>query len=120
MTEASLMRRIMLALTSAGARVFRNNCGVMKDGDRYIRYGVANPGGSDLIGWNSVTVTSGDVGRRVAIFLAVEVKTERGRLTEEQRNFLAAVRDAGGLAIEARDVERTIKYLRQQANEQTI
>lgn len=95
MTEAELMREIQLRLTEEGHRVFRNNIGVCqtKHGD-YIRYGVCNPGGSDLIGWTKD-------GR----FLAVEVKTATGRLSAQQDSFLQAVCKSGGVGIVARSVE---------------
>jgi hypothetical protein len=44
-------------------------------------------------------------------FLAVEVKAERGRLSPEQRQFLAGIRALGGLAIVARsyrDIEAAL------------
>jgi hypothetical protein len=64
-----------------------------------VRYGLANPGGSDLIGWTSRTVTPDMVGKKIAIFTAVEVKTATGRTSEAQRNFLQAVETAGGIAV---------------------
>jgi hypothetical protein len=44
-------------------------------------------------------------------FLAVEVKAERGRLSPEQRQFLAGIRALGGLAVVARsyrDIEAAL------------
>ena len=106
MNEMNRLRAIMLGLSTPGVRLFRNNCGALKDADgRLIRYGVANPGGSDLIGWKSVTVTPEMVGQKLAIFLAIEVKGERTRVTDQQRNFIERVRLDGGLAGVARSVE---------------
>ncbi|MFN9976385.1 MAG: VRR-NUC domain-containing protein [Phycisphaerae bacterium] len=45
------------------------------------------------------------VGRKLAIFAAVEVKTERGRITVDQLNFIEQVRSAGGIAGIARSPE---------------
>ena len=99
MNETNRLRSIMLGLSTPGVRLFRNNCGALKDADgRLIRFGVANPGGSDLIGWRSVTVTPEMVGRKVAVFLAIEVKGERGRATDAQVNFINRVKADGGLA----------------------
>lgn len=96
MTEAEIMRDIQVAISQAGHRVFRNNCGSLKDmRGQWVRFGIANPGGSDLIGWTSS-------GR----FLAIEVKTATGRATDEQRQFIAAVRAAGGYAGIARTPEQ--------------
>jgi hypothetical protein len=106
MNEMNRLRAIMLGLSTPGVRLFRNNCGALKDAEgRLIRYGVANPGGSDLIGWRSVTVTPDMVGQNLAVFLAIEVKGERTRVTDQQRNFLDRVKADGGLAGVARTVE---------------
>ena len=106
MNEMNRLRAIMLGLSTPGVRLFRNNCGALKDADgRLIRYGVANPGGSDLIGWKSVIVTPEMVGQKLAVFLAIEVKGERTRVTDQQRNFIDRVRLDGGLAGVARSVE---------------
>lgn len=106
MNEMNRLRAIMLGLSSLTVRLWRNNCGALKDSDgRLIHYGVANPGGSDLIGWKSVTVTPDMVGRKVAIFTAIEVKSDRGRPTPAQQNFLKCVQLDGGFAGVARSVE---------------
>lgn len=106
MNEMNRLRSIMLGLSTPGVRLFRNNCGALKDQDgRLIRFGVANPGGSDLIGWRSVTVTPDMVGQKIAVFLAIEVKGERGKTTDAQKNFIARVRADGGLAGIARSID---------------
>lgn len=106
MNETNRLRSIMLGLSTPGVRLFRNNCGALKDQDgRLIRFGVANPGGSDLIGWRSVTVTPDMVGQKIAVFLAIEVKGERGKTTDAQINFIGRVKADGGLAGIARCVD---------------
>jgi hypothetical protein len=45
------------------------------------------------------------VGQKLAIFLAIEVKGEKGKTTDQQRNFIARVLADGGLAGVARSVE---------------
>lgn len=127
----TLMHRIMLAFTKAGARIFRNQVGEGWYGDvtfngkgpifghpivtiKYPRKLTAGlcVGSSDLIGWLSVEISPDMVGKRLAVFVAAEVKTERDRITKEQSHFLAAVKDAGGIAIEARDVDGAVDALR--------
>lgn len=79
--------------------MFRNNQGQFQTPDgRWIRYGVCNPGGSDLIGWTPVIVTPDMVGKPVAVFTAVENKTSSGKATSAQANFIEQVRKAGGIA----------------------
>ena len=91
--------------------VFRNNCGCLWDATgRPVYYGVAGPtprhqetmGGSDFIGWQSVTVTPEMVGQQLAVFCAFELKaddkeTEPKRIAK-QENFIAQVNAAGGFA----------------------
>ena len=109
MKEQTVQQGIRLALSQNGCRVFRNNCGALKDRDgRLVRYGVANPGGSDLLGWKSIEITPEMVGRKVAVFLAIECKGERGRATAEQINFIERVKEAGGLAGIARTPDDAI------------
>jgi hypothetical protein len=99
MTEAAIQQQVRLALSRAGAAMFRNNIGAYTDqAGRVIKYGVCNPGGSDLIGWTPVVVTPAMVGTTVAVFTAVEVKTPSGRPTSQQLNFIDQVIRAGGYA----------------------
>lgn len=121
MAEVEIMRKIQIAMSTVGARVFRNNVGLgwigrskkftktetitVHAGDVLIRE--ARPlhaglveGSGDLIGWT-------EKGK----FLSVEVKTESGRLSPEQRAFKDTVNAAGGLAIVARSTEEAINGL---------
>lgn len=98
MREAAVLHRVMLALSSAGFTVFRNNVGVARteSGD-VIRFGVCNPGGADLIGWTPQ-------GR----FLAVECKSKGGRVSPAQQQFLDAVNRSGGIGIVTRDPDTVV------------
>jgi hypothetical protein len=66
----------------------------------YVRYGLG-PGTSDLIGLTSK-------GR----FLSVEVKSESGRATIQQVNWIDAVNAMGGIGFFARSVEEFETNLR--------
>ena len=111
MRETELVKRLQVALSEIGARLFRNNVGVLKDRTgHYVAYGLCK-GSSDLIGWLPITITPSMIGHRVAVFLAVEAKSEDGHLTPEQSAFLAAVQKAGGVALVARDVESAVETL---------
>lgn len=104
----TLVRRIQLAASELGARLFRNNVGVFRTFDgRVVKAGLCN-GSSDLIGFTPVTIN----GKTLAVFTAVEVKTSTGRLSKQQSAFLAAVKQSGGIAIEARSVEDVINSIR--------
>ena len=97
------MREVWSALSMLGLRMFRNTVGACATAaGGWIQYGLSI-GSSDLIGWHSAEVTPGMVGKRVAIFTAVEVKRPGKPLTNEQNVFLRNVREAGGIAFIARD-----------------
>ena len=100
MTEQTIQKHIMLALSNAGCLIFRNNTGMYRTPDgRVIRYGLA-VGSSDLIG-------IAPDGR----FLALEVKTKRGRPTKEQLLFINAVLKAGGIAGIVRSPEEALQLI---------
>lgn len=87
------MREIQLKCSQMGWRVFRNNIGSYRRGKAYIKYGVCNPGGSDLIGFT-------DRGRFIAIECKVDTPT-----TNAQMKFLQAVIRSGGIGIVARSTD---------------
>ncbi len=102
MPESPHLRKLLLALSDPDTKPFRNNVGVLQDKrGQYVRYGLC-VGSSDIVGWHSVTVTPEMVGSRVAVFTAIEAKVNAA-VTEEQRNFLRAVSDAGGIALVVRN-----------------
>lgn len=66
-----------------------------------IQMGVT--GQSDYNGWHSMTITPDMVGRRVAVYVAVEGKAgDAGRLSAEQARHLEIVREAGGIGLVVR------------------
>lgn len=117
MNETNIVRTIMLAASKAGARLWRYNAGVawagkaVKRPDGSVVVANARPfhgvfeGHSDTAGFVTVEITPDMVGRRFARALYVEVKTDRGRVSDEQRAFISAVRSAGALAGIARTID---------------
>ena len=104
--ETDLQQRIRLALgTWPDVRAFRNQVGSLPDPrtGRLVTFGLAR-GSADLIGWRTITVTPDMIGTRLAVFCSIEVKTSTGRLTPQQRHWLDAVHQAGGIAGVARSV----------------
>jgi len=79
--------------------LFRNNVGKTQDNyGNWIIYGLCN-GSSDNIGWRSMTITEEMLGKRVAVFVAAEAKTNSDEAEEHQEEFLQQVREAGGIAV---------------------
>ena len=119
MNETSLGKRICLMASNLGHRIFRANVGEgwigkaiffskpakveVYPGDVIIRkakrlhFGLC-PGQGDYLGWSAKIVTPQMVGKPVAIFTSIEVKTETGKIREEQILFAEAVNKAGGIA----------------------
>lgn len=119
MTETNIQQSIRLALSKTATKIFRNNQGGYKDQTgRWVTYGVANPGGSDLIGWTTVTITPDMVGRKIAVFTAIEVKSETGKIKPEQTNFVDRVRLDGGIAGVARSIDDAIQITNQYEHQQ--
>jgi hypothetical protein len=99
MTEAELQNEIRLALGKIpGLALWRNNVGQMRVGNRFVHFGLCR-GSSDLIGLLN--------GR----FIAAEIKTPRGELTEDQRLFLNLVKRLGGLTFIWRSVNQAVEEI---------
>ncbi len=119
--EAELMRAIQLALAPhADLKLWRNNIGqgwigdakrydktakvTVHPGDVVIRH--ARPlhaglqeGSGDLIGRKTITITADMIGRRVAVFTSLEIKTPDGNFKDTaQINWLNQTLRAGGFA----------------------
>ena len=111
--ETKIQNLILMSLSKAGCLVFRNESAgawvgkvLHKDANqvtltdaRMIRFGLAL-GSADIIG-------IAPCGR----FLAIEIKTSKGRPTKEQLRFIEAVNNAGGIAGIARSVEDALKLI---------
>jgi hypothetical protein len=112
-SESDLYPQILAAHSRANVRLFRQNAGLAWQGSiieqsphrlvlahpRPVRLGV--PGFSDLGGFISRQI--GD--ELVAQYLALEIKSARGRATPEQAAFIDTVIRMGGRAGIARSVE---------------
>jgi type IV secretory pathway TrbF-like protein len=66
-----------------------------------------------LVGITPITITQDMVGKTIGVFTAIEVKTPKGKPTEEQINFIQRVRDLGGFAGVAQSVEDALEITNQ-------
>jgi hypothetical protein len=129
MRENTVWKKCLLALgrLRPRARLFRNSVGTawqgegftMKRGQVYtaeggerlifngrrLEFGLMK-GSGDGIGWDSIEITPEMVGRRIAVFLSVETKAGRKKPTEDQLNWQARVRAAGGIALIINDPDQ--------------
>jgi len=105
MTEKLIQRAVRLYLgTQPDIVVWRNNVGVANQRGLIVRYGLC-VGSADIIG-------IGPGGR----FLAFEVKTATGRVSDEQAQFLELVRVMGGYSMVVRsvaDAKRAVEEIRE-------
>ena len=114
-SETAVDKEAALALSQEGCRLMRNNVGAFQDKNgQWVRYGLANESkamntatkSSDRIGWTIVEITPEMVGRKVAVFTAIEMKKEgykpSGKAANShyaaQQNFCNTVKKAGGIA----------------------
>ena len=132
-TEKDVERTLILHASQCGSVIFKNEVGAAWQGEidrnnsvipqrivlkncRRVTYGLCT-GSSDLIGWTPVTVTPDMVGKKIAVFTAVEVKKNKFgkyRATEEQKHFISAVQANGGIAGVAdckADLERILRCI---------
>lgn len=131
--ESEIQQRIRLAVGSLPhARIFRNSVGqgwvgraLRPSGTMNVTVGKgdvvlyeARPmtaglctGSPDLIGWRTVTISPKHVGRRLALFVGIEVKTPTGRTSEQQANFLAVLQQHGALSGVARNTLEALRIV---------
>jgi hypothetical protein len=135
MSEKAIVSRFLIEASRKGARMFRNNTGMgwigkaeffkkqqfvkVLSGDVVIRHARALhaglcKGSADTIGWTPITITEEMLGRKLAIFTAVEMKDDKGIVSQEQIDFIKSIQNDGGLACIAWSVEDGVELL--QAN----
>ncbi len=110
-SEHTIQNLIRLSAAKQGITLFRDNVGVappFTPNGHPIRYGLC-VGASDLVGYMTIPVCQLSPNARVAVFVAVEVKTPNHRTSQDrleaQQNFLERVNMAGGLGVMATSVE---------------
>lgn len=130
MAEKNLSNDVQVQLSKVpGCRVFRNNTGTGWQGrqewqgrklvlhdPRPINAGLT-VGSSDLIGWTSIEITPDMVGRKVAVFTAIELKTSGTGTSDAQATFIRNVRNAGGFAGVAKNVPDAVQIVTQKTIE---
>lgn len=84
------------ALSLNGCHVWRqNNGGVFDPTKKVFRRNSSSPGVSDIIGFH----------KRTGIFIAVEIKAGKDKLSPYQERFLEDVKNAGGISMVIRTMD---------------
>jgi hypothetical protein len=105
-------------------RIFRNNVGVgycgtliKRSGDtitlknaRPVRFGL-HVGSGDWIGVHRVKITPDMVGKEIGQFVSIEIKSGKGKESDEQKNWKRFIKWMGGIAETVRSVEDVGKVL---------
>lgn len=129
-SESQILADIRLALGKRDDCVmWRNHTGVAEVENRKQRFGLVK-GGADLIGFVDVRLTRAvkhdaidalwnaaghlhapmvEVPFTLGRFTALEVKTPRGRVSDEQKKFIALVNAHGGYACVVRSVDDAVR-----------
>lgn len=129
--EQFIKDEILLECPRYGARLFRINTGTGWQGNHkewdgrsltihdprpLVTVSGANPtkpysGFSDLVGFTMVEITPDMVGKKVAVFTAIETKTTTNGATADQRQFIDMVLRSGGKAGVARSTADAQKII---------
>lgn len=127
MEESKIQKRIALECSDKNTRLWQNDNGLCYQGQvsrfnekggqsavitrcKAIRYGLGT-GTSDLIGFKKIKITPEMVGKDIAIFVGIEVKTNTGRTSKSQDNFLKLIEQSGGICGVARTTEEASNIL---------
>lgn len=115
MTEAELQKEVRLTVGQLpGVVCWRNNVGLATYKNSKVPYGLC-PGSSDLILIVQCFPVLEERGRfdvkPLGRFAAFEIKTQRGRVREEQVRFIQLVRKLGGFADVVRSVEQALEAI---------
>ena len=97
MSANSLTQSVIKHLTACGFVVWRQNSAAVFDTKKQVfrKNPTQKKGISDVLGFC----------RNTGIIIAVEVKWQKDKLSEEQSEFLAAVERAGGIALVAKTID---------------
>jgi hypothetical protein len=134
MAEKLNQNEIFIAVNSKpNSRIFRNNVGNAIQGvidkkhsailsnklketvvvlryPRWIKFGL-HVGSGDLIGWITRIITPDMVGKKIAQFLSIEVKSDTGVPSTDQKNWREQIKKNGGCAGIAKTIEDAEKII---------
>lgn len=142
MSEIKIMKQVQIFASTIGVKLLRNNIltawmsnhifrpsakttvtvypgDVVLTQARQVKAGLGD-GTSDLIGWHTIIITEAMVGSRVAVIAVCETKSNTGRVTKQQKQFIETIINDGGIGIIARspdDLKRGIDEYKYRINQ---
>lgn len=128
--EAKSSQEVKLRASKWGCRLYRNNSGMLFNRDGVpVRYGLGNISkkhnahikSSDEIGLTPILITQEMVGKKIPVFTAIEIKTDKFHMKDSYRdgsreaaqlkfiNIIKELNGIAGFARNANDVDRMIE-----------
>lgn len=106
---------ILNAVAPLGIKLFRVQSGswwasTNQSGMLYRMHG-ARAGTSDYCGWRKVIITQEMIGKPIAQFVGIEMKTSKGKEGDAQAAFRKIVTDDGGLCAVCKSPEDALTLL---------
>jgi len=99
MQEAELQREILNAFEyDSNIKIFRNNTGMIKaENKRLVRFGQV--GSADILGIVKHFRCKRCNASQDGVFLAIEVKSDKGKVTEHQQKWLDTISNFNGICM---------------------
>lgn len=120
-SEFNTLKEIQLAFSKLGHRIFRNNTAQAWAGKSipFTKKMMVQVYPRDVLVRNAYPLRAGlctgssdGIGfTKDGRFLAIEIKSDKGKPTEEQISFITAVNRVGGIAFVAKSVEEAIEKI---------
>lgn len=97
-SEKKLTENVRYSEAETGSVLFRNDngTGFRKDGT-FFPYGLGS-GSSDQVGYKETVITQDMIGKKIAIFQCIEIKTLTDKIGYQQIIFYLNIRISGGIA----------------------
>jgi len=129
--EGEILKEFAISFSKLGGRLFRCNSGMawagnaavikqtrncrVHPGDVIIKqarpfHGMVK-GTSDMLGFTKMYITPEMVGREIAVFTAIEVKTPGVYATKEQKSFIKMVTELGGISLIAKKFDDVLQAI---------
>jgi len=118
MREAELQREILNAFEyDPNIKLFRNNTGMIKaENKRLVRFGQV--GSADLLGIVKHFRCKKCDASQDGVFLAIEVKSDKGKVTELQKRWQETISKYSGIVLVVRPEPDDPVYLRRRIEQQ--
>lgn len=111
--ETAIVADTLLKTSPLGARLAKNVRGLFYTLDKRTKTmaGLQVPGSGDLVGPTQVVVTRDMVGKKIAVYTELEVKTPTGRVADNQHDRMKFIQEIGGISGVIRSADEAVKII---------